>query len=95
MLIVSEESHFSHPLSAADLCIQDWPTAYRIIRGTCEGLHYLHERQGGEDYIHHLELKSDNILLDKNMIPRNEETGSFNLLSASKTHGTSTVMKTE
>ncbi|PNT63398.1 hypothetical protein BRADI_4g15110v3 [Brachypodium distachyon] len=39
----------------------DWDTCYRIIKGTCEGLNYLHHRPSGP--IYHLDLKPENILL--------------------------------
>ena len=41
---------------------------YRIIRGICEGLDYLHK--GLEHPIYHLDLKPTNIFLDRDMNPR-------------------------
>ncbi|CAL4985694.1 unnamed protein product [Urochloa decumbens] len=46
----------------------DWCTRYKIIRGTCNGLRYLHEVL--EKPILHLNLKPSNILLDANMVPK-------------------------
>ncbi|TVU01175.1 hypothetical protein EJB05_53388, partial [Eragrostis curvula] len=46
----------------------DWCTRYKIIKGTCDGLNYLHEGQNSSFY--HLNLKPSNILLDENMIPK-------------------------
>ncbi|KAF8765557.1 hypothetical protein HU200_008445 [Digitaria exilis] len=48
----------------------DWNTRYKIIKGTCEGLRYIH----GESLLH-LDMKSDNILLDKNMVPKIADFG--------------------
>ncbi|CAM0908456.1 unnamed protein product [Alopecurus aequalis] len=42
-----------------------WRKWYRIIKGVCEGLHYLHE-----NYILHLDLKPSNILMDEEMMPK-------------------------
>ncbi|KAL6880343.1 hypothetical protein ACP4OV_011908 [Aristida adscensionis] len=47
-----------------------WHERYEIIKGTCEGLKYLHS-QG----IFHLDLKPANILLDKNMMPKIADFG--------------------
>ncbi|CAL5017354.1 unnamed protein product [Urochloa decumbens] len=44
-------------------CGLDWNMRYKIIKGTCEGLRYIHE----EKSLLHLDLKPDNILLDKDM----------------------------
>nr|CAB3459593.1 unnamed protein product [Digitaria exilis] len=41
----------------------EWRKRYQIIRGICEGLHYLHEMR-----IVHLDLKPSNILLDDNLV---------------------------
>ncbi|XBI60650.1 hypothetical protein VPH35_041555 [Triticum aestivum] len=51
----------------------DWQTRYKIIKGACEGLKYLHE--GFEKPFYHLDLKPDNILLDKNMVPKLADIG--------------------
>ncbi|KAI4985921.1 hypothetical protein ZWY2020_018551 [Hordeum vulgare] len=46
----------------------DWHTCYKIIRGTCEGLSYLHNHPSGS--ILHLALKPENILLTGSMVPK-------------------------
>ncbi|VAI00377.1 unnamed protein product [Triticum turgidum subsp. durum] len=49
----------------------EWNTRYQIIRGICEGLHYLHK----EKSICHLDLKPTNILLDNHMVPKIKNFG--------------------
>ncbi|OEL14677.1 putative disease resistance protein RGA1 [Dichanthelium oligosanthes] len=46
----------------------DWHKRFKIIKGTCEGLKYIHKDLGKQMY--HLDLKPDNILLDKDMLPK-------------------------
>ena len=50
----------------------EWHTRFKIIKETCEGLKYIHEL---EEPIYHLDLKPDNILLDKNMVPKIADFG--------------------
>ncbi|CAL5089781.1 unnamed protein product [Urochloa decumbens] len=54
-------------------CGLDWHTRYKIIKGTCEGLRYIHE--GLEESLLHLDIKPENILLDKNMVPKIADFG--------------------
>ncbi|CAL5027869.1 unnamed protein product [Urochloa decumbens] len=54
-------------------CGLDWHTRYKIIKGTCEGLRYIH--WGLEESLLHLDLKPENILLDKNMVPKIADFG--------------------
>jgi serine/threonine protein kinase len=51
----------------------DWLRRYKIIKGTSEGLKYLHK--GFEEPMYHLDLKPDNILLDKDMVPNLADFG--------------------
>lgn len=69
----------------------DWHTSYKIIKGTCEGLKYLHERSKP---ILHLDLKPDNILLDKNMVPKLADFGLSKDFQDRKTRTTKTVVGT-
>ncbi|KAM3298912.1 hypothetical protein ACQJBY_040415 [Aegilops geniculata] len=55
----------------------EWHTRYKIIKGTCEGLKYLHEEF--KEPIYHLDLKPENILLDENMVPKLADFGSSKL----------------
>ncbi|KAM0888625.1 hypothetical protein ACQ4PT_028210 [Festuca glaucescens] len=61
----------------------DWHTRYKIIKGTCEGLKHLHE--GFEEPIYHLDLKPDNILLDKDMVPKLADFGLSKLFGDQQT----------
>jgi serine/threonine protein kinase len=71
----------------------DWKRRYRIIKGVCEGLKYLHE--GFEKPMYHLDLKPDNILLDENMTPKLADFGSSKLFGEEQsrvTHSTAGTM---
>jgi len=46
-------------------CGLGWRERYQIIKGICEGLHYLHG-----NHIVHVNLEPTNILLDDNMVPK-------------------------
>ncbi|CAL4989535.1 unnamed protein product [Urochloa decumbens] len=47
-----------------------WRMRYQIIKGICEGLHYLHQQK-----IVHSDLKPANILLDHDMVPKIADFG--------------------
>ncbi|XP_071681890.1 cysteine-rich receptor-like protein kinase 10 [Lolium perenne] len=47
-----------------------WRNRYQIIKGICEGLHYLHRKN-----IVHLDLKPANILLGDNWVPKITDFG--------------------
>uniref|UniRef100_A0ACD5W6E2 Uncharacterized protein n=1 Tax=Avena sativa TaxID=4498 RepID=A0ACD5W6E2_AVESA len=64
----------------------DWKTRYKIIKGACEGLKYLHE--GFKEPIYHLDLKPDNILLDENMTPKLADFGLSKLFGGEQTRVT-------
>jgi len=48
----------------------EWNARYQIVKGICEGLHYLHKKN-----ILHLDLKPANILLNDNMVPKITDFG--------------------
>ncbi|VAH99587.1 unnamed protein product [Triticum turgidum subsp. durum] len=50
-----------------------------IIKGICEGVHYLHQQR-----IIHMDLKPQNVLLDDNMVPRIADFGLSRRLSGSQ-----------
>ncbi|CAN6358838.1 unnamed protein product [Urochloa humidicola] len=58
-----------------------WRTRYQIIRGICEGLHYLHEHK-----IVHVDLKPANILLDSYMVPKIADFGLSKFFGEKQTH---------
>ncbi|KAM3206205.1 hypothetical protein ACQJBY_061715 [Aegilops geniculata] len=73
-------------------CALAWHTCYKIIKGLCEGLHYLHK--GFEYPIYHLELKPTKILLDKEMMPKIGGFGFSRLFDSIETSNTSEVTGT-
>ncbi|CAD6254130.1 unnamed protein product [Miscanthus lutarioriparius] len=62
-------------------CRLEWHGRYRIIKGVCQGLRYLHE----EKNIVHLDLKPDNILLDREMVPKITDFGLSRLFDKQQT----------
>ncbi|XP_039820261.1 cysteine-rich receptor-like protein kinase 7 isoform X3 [Panicum virgatum] len=64
-------------------CVLEWRARYQIIKGVCEGLHYLHQND-----IVHLDLKPANILLDDNMVPKIAEFGLSRCFDENQTHAT-------
>lgn len=48
----------------------EWSTRYKIIKGICQGLHYLHQKG-----IKHLDLKPANVLLGAEMEPKITDFG--------------------
>lgn len=74
-------------------CIKDgsdglgWPKSYKLIRGICEGLHYLHHKN-----IMHLDLKPENILLDNNMVPKITDFGISRCFQEGQTRANLTVV---
>ncbi|KAK2413691.1 cysteine-rich receptor protein kinase [Trifolium repens] len=64
--------------------ILNWKQRFNIIRGTAEGLAYLH--QGTKKRIIHRDIKSSNILLDDNLSPKIADFGLARCFAADKTH---------
>ncbi|KAL6868104.1 hypothetical protein ACP4OV_014949 [Aristida adscensionis] len=56
-----------------------WSARYKIIKGICEGLEYLHQRR-----IFHLDLKPPNILLDQDMLPKIADFGLSRIFSGTR-----------
>jgi serine/threonine protein kinase len=59
----------------------DWGTRYQLIKGICDGLHYLHM----EKRMYHMDLKPVNILLDNGMVPKITNFGLARLDEKSQT----------
>ena len=70
----------------------EWHIRYKIIKGICEGLKYLHNRS---EPILHLDLKPDNILLDKNMVPKLADFGLSKIFEGTTTGITQNVIGTQ
>ncbi|KAK3119996.1 hypothetical protein QOZ80_9AG0679190 [Eleusine coracana subsp. coracana] len=69
----------------------DWDTRFKIIKGICQGLHFLHN--GMDQPVVHMDLKPDNILLDNNMIPKISDFGLSRLIGQEQTRlNTQTVV---
>lgn len=71
---------------ADEMCVLDWPTCYKIIRGISDGLNHLHNAHDGP--IYHLDLKPSNILLDENLTPKIADLGLSRIVATTKTHRT-------
>jgi len=62
---------------------REWATCYKIIKGICEGIQHLHDKN-----IVHLDLKPDNILLDNNMSPKISDFGLSRCFNKNQSHDT-------
>ncbi|KAK7389901.1 hypothetical protein VNO78_25198 [Psophocarpus tetragonolobus] len=69
-----------------------WDIRMKIILGTAKGLAYLHE--GLEPKVVHRDVKSSNILLDRQWNPKVSDFGLAKLLSADHSYVTTRVMGT-
>ncbi|XP_023762628.1 probable serine/threonine-protein kinase At1g01540 [Lactuca sativa] len=69
-----------------------WEIRMRIILGTAKGLTYLHE--GLEPKVVHRDIKSSNILLDRQWQPKVSDFGLAKLLGSEKSYVTTRVMGT-
>ncbi|VAI18405.1 unnamed protein product [Triticum turgidum subsp. durum] len=73
-------------------CGFGWHARYKIIKGICEGLNYLHN--GSKESIFHLDLKPANILLDRNMMPKIGDFGLSRLFDSTETCSTKGIIGT-
>nr|ABG48658.1 nonfunctional Rpg1 [Hordeum vulgare subsp. spontaneum] len=70
---------------SAESCKLDWDRCYKIIKGICEGLHYLHN---AVPPIYHGDLKPGNILLDKDMVAKIGDFGLSRVFDTTQTYMT-------
>ncbi|KAJ4747726.1 Protein kinase superfamily protein [Rhynchospora pubera] len=70
----------------------NWDIRMSIILGTAKGITYLHE--GLEPKVVHRDIKSSNILLDKNWNPKVSDFGLAKLLGSERSYVTTRVMGT-
>ncbi|KAF8692240.1 hypothetical protein HU200_039845 [Digitaria exilis] len=73
-------------------CGLDWHKRYKIIRGICSGLHYLHEEIQTNTPIIHLDLKPSNILLTNEMVPKIADFGLSRLFGEQQSRIYATTM---
>ncbi|KAG0531635.1 hypothetical protein BDA96_04G039500 [Sorghum bicolor] len=59
----------------------EWSIRYQLIKGICEGLHYLHQNK-----ILHLDLKPANVLIDHNMVPKIADFGLSRRFDENQSH---------
>ncbi|KAM0887983.1 hypothetical protein ACQ4PT_028637 [Festuca glaucescens] len=71
-------------------CGHDWSTRYKIIKGICQGLSYLHSKS-----IVHRDLKPGNVLLDERMNPKIADFGLSRLSGGSHTQITKQLIGTD
>ena len=57
-----------------------WDTRFKIIKGICKGLAFVHEIN-----IVHMDLKPENILLDDKMVPKIADFGLSRLFGQEQT----------
>ncbi|KAL6845974.1 hypothetical protein ACP4OV_023422 [Aristida adscensionis] len=69
----------------------EWHKHYKIIKGICCGLLYLHEECQINASIIHLDLKPANILLDDNMVPKIADFGISKLFDNKKSQTCATT----
>ncbi|KAK3136914.1 hypothetical protein QOZ80_5BG0444920 [Eleusine coracana subsp. coracana] len=63
----------------------NWNERYKIIKGICSGLHFLHDENQTNTPVIHTDLKPANILLTSEMIPKITDFGLSRLFGEQQT----------
>ena len=63
--------------------IIDWDIRFKLVKGICQGLLFLHKLKVP---IIHMDLKPENILMDDNMVPKIADFGLARLFGEKATH---------
>ncbi|XP_066339716.1 cysteine-rich receptor-like protein kinase 26 [Miscanthus floridulus] len=69
----------------ADISSIDWDTRFKIIKGICQGLHFLHNNKELDGSLVHMNLVPNSIWLDDNWVPKIADFGLSRLFGQEKT----------
>jgi len=71
--------------SSADISSIDWDTRFKIIKGICQGLHFLHNNKELDGSLVHMNLVPNSIWLDDNWVPKIADFGLSRLFGKEQT----------
>jgi len=84
MVLLSDFYHFTNKGPEEHQIRLDWPTRYKICVGIARGLSYLHEESRLK--VVHRDIKTTNVLLDKDLNPKISDFGLAKLDEEENTH---------